>query len=150
MTGTFVKGCDTLIRQAKGTWSARCKVDQVYAHYQEAHPEFNHPDGGQAFYLRDSLYEGMWMAKMAVGMIDEYGVNVEGKMRETAEGMAAGVYTRAPVEFRDLRRSGHPYVLRDFAQVYNREPVVPRLSDKDLRLKSHLRYLFDPRRYRRS
>jgi hypothetical protein len=147
VAGTFTARVDQLIAQAEGKWSARCEVNQIYAHYQEVHPEFNHPDGGQAFYLRDTVYLGDWLSKMTPHIIDEFGLGLDVALRNVAEGMARGVYRRAPVEFRDLRRSGHPYVLRDDVVVWDRPPDVKRLDDKELRTKRHLSYLFDPHRY---
>jgi hypothetical protein len=138
---------DLLIAQARGDWSAKVKVDQIYAHYQEVHPEFHHPDGGQAFYLRDTVFEGIWMARLAPHIIDEHGLGIEVGLRNVAEGFARGVYLRAPVEFRDLRRSGHPMVLRDGHVVWDRKPDVRRLTDQELRMKKRLSYLFDPYRY---
>lgn len=141
MTGTFQERVDLLIEQAKGRWQAKIEVDQVYAHYQEVHPEFRHPRGGQAFYVRDTLYLGQWVGRMAPGLINERGVDVEGRMRMVANGLDNGVILRAPWEFNDLRRSGHPSVLHDGVPVYDRPPMVRRLSEEDLRLKGKLRYL---------
>lgn len=149
MSGTFTVRVDELIEQAEGRWSARCEVDQVYAHYQEAHPEFQHPDGGQAFYLRDSIYLEPHMETLAVGLIDQYGVGVQAGLQRVAENIARGVYLRAPWEFMDLRRSGHPYVTRHGGKVWERPPDVGRLSEEELRLKHKVSYLFDPNRYRR-
>jgi hypothetical protein len=140
--GTFTERMDMLEEQVRGRWSARCEVNQIYAHYQEVHPEFHHPRGGQAFYLRDTVYHGQWLAKAAHGLIGEGGVDLRAALRGVAEGMALGVEARAPVEFNDLRRSGRPYVTRDFAEVYSRTANVGRLSDAELRHKSEFRYLY--------
>lgn len=142
MAGTFTASMDMLIEQAKGRWSAKCEVNQIYAHYQESHPEFHHPRGGQAFYLRDTIYYGHWLALAAQTILTTDGVDVKGALRTVAHGMVAGVYQRAPVEFNDLRRSGRAKVTRDFAEVYNRPPEVYRLSDEQLRHKSQYRYLY--------
>ena len=135
---TFTDSMDMLEAQVRGRWSARVEVNQVYAHYQEVHPEFNHPRGGQAFYLRDTVYHGQWLAKAAHGIIGEGGVDVQGALRGVAEGMVLGVYQRAPVEFADLRQSGRPYVTRDFAQVFSRPARVGRLSTEQLKAKSRV------------
>lgn len=108
---------------------------------QEVHPEFHHPRGGQAFYMRDTVYLGQWMARVSRGLIDKDGVHVEAAMKDVAEGFSWGVETRAPWEFNDLRRSGRPWVTRDGVVVYHREPGVQRLSEDQLRAKGHLRYL---------
>jgi len=139
--GTFTEGIDLLIEQARGRWQAKVEVNQIYAHYQEAHPEFRHPRGGQAFYTRDTLYLGQWVARMAPGLITSKGVQLDDKMRMVAEGLAQGVQLRAPVEFGALKRSGHPSVTRDGATVFDRPPTVGRLSEEDLRRRGELRYL---------
>lgn len=141
MKGQFVANMDRLEEQVRGQWQAKVEVDQVYAHYQEVHPEFRHPRGGQAFYLRDSLYLGQWFARMAVGLITPTGVHVKDAMVSVANGISFGVYLRAPWEFNDLRRSGHPSVTRDGSTVYDRPPIVGRLSEEQLRRKGQLRYL---------
>lgn len=128
-----------LIEQTEGRWRAGVVVNQVYAHVQETHAEFRHPRGGQAFYLRDTLYLGQWLPRMAMGLINESGVRLESAMRETAEGFAQGVFLRAPWEFNDLRRSGAPYVTRNGVRIYDRPPLVRRLLPGDLRLKSKMK-----------
>lgn len=145
----FTESMDALIEQAEGRRTASVTVDQVYAHYQESRPELHHPDGGQAFYLRDSVYLGNHMATLARSLIDEYGLGIDTGMREVAENIARGVYQRAPREFNDLRRSSHVRVTRGDSVTYERLPEVGRLSEGDLRLKHRLSYLFDPHRYRR-
>lgn len=140
--GSFTEGVDLLIEQAKGRWAAHVEVDQVYAHYQESHPEFHHPRGGQAFYVRDTLYLGFWLqSRVAPGLITDRGVRLQYKMQEVAEGLVQGVHLRAPWEFQDLRKSGHGYVTHDGVKVYDQAPLVGRLSPEALRLKGQLRYL---------
>jgi hypothetical protein len=62
---------------------------------------------------------------------------------EAVEDLAedGGVATRAPVEFDDLRRSGHPTVTSDGATIYDRAPRQHRLSEEELRIKDRLRVL---------
>lgn len=147
--GTFTARIEELIRQTEGRWSARIEVNQIYAHYQEVHPEFHHPDGGQAFYVRDTVYLTPWMGHLATGLINEHGVDVHNGLRQVAEGMAKGVYLRAPWEFNDLRKSGRPSVTRHGGEVWARPPEVGRLSKEQLQIKHKVSYLFDPHRYRR-
>lgn len=52
-----------------------------------------------------------------------------------AEDLSATAADRTPVEFGDLRNSGHPTVTDDGAIVYDRPPAVPRLSEAELRAK---------------
>lgn len=144
--GDFQQSMDVLIEQAQGHWKGSVEVDQVYAHYQEVHPEFRHPRGGQAFYLRDSIYLGQHLRTIAEHLIDDSGVNVEKALVTVVENISKGVAHRAPVEFDDLRRSAHPKVTVDGATVYDRPPEVRRLGPVELRLKGRLRYLFDQHR----
>jgi hypothetical protein len=62
---------------------------------------------------------------------------------EAVEDLAedGGVATRAPVEFDDLRRSGHPMVDSDGVQIYDRAPRQHRLSEEELKIKARLRVL---------
>jgi hypothetical protein len=144
--GDFAKSMATLHEQAKGRWQASCEVDQVYAHYQEVHPEFRHPRGGQAFYLRDSIYLGNHMRTVAGLLFTEDGVDPGGALSRVAEDIAKSVIQRAPREFHDLRMSGHPKVTRDGGTVYDRAPFVRRLDPSQIRGKARLRYLLDPHR----
>lgn len=144
--GDFARSLDKLRSQAEGRWRASCEVDQVYAHYQEVHQEFRHPQGGQAFYLRDSLYLGNHMRTVASLLIGEDGIDPGAALSRVAEDIAKGVIQRAPREFHDLRMSGHPKVTRDGGAVYDRAPYVKRLDPSQIRGKSRLRYLLDPHR----
>lgn len=127
------------------------EVNQVYAHYQHEHPEFHHPDGGGAFYLKDPLFGKLddYMQHLASKTITAHGSEIEDAMAENMEALSQEVYERAPFEFGDLKASGHPTVEKDGVLVYDRPPMVERLDETDLRIKSHLRYLYDPHRYSR-
>jgi hypothetical protein len=150
--GTFSEGIDRLLAQTPDRIKMGVTVDQVYAHYQHEHPEFHHPDGGGAFYLRDPLYGkmGKWMSSIARGLIRQDGLHLRQGMIDVAEDLSLEVYQRAPWEFGDLRASGHPWVEEDGTRVYDRKPQCDRLSPDELKIKSELRYLFDPHRYRRT
>jgi hypothetical protein len=140
--GSFTEGIDTLIEQARGRWQAKVEVDQIYAHYQEVNAHFRHPRGGQAFYVRDTLYLGFWLqSRVAPGLITSRGVRLDYNMRQVADGFVQGVYLRAPMEFNVLKNSGHGSVTRDGVKVYDRPPKVRRLSEEALRRKGELRYL---------
>lgn len=146
MSGTFIAGIEELLKKTPERVVGRVEVDQVYAHYQHEHPEFHHPDGGQAFYLRDPLFgkAGRYLRRLSQGAV--HGELVKA-MTENMEDLSLEVYQRAPWEFGDLRASGHPTVWADGALVYDRPPLCRRLSAEELKIKSHLRYLFDPNRY---
>lgn len=148
MASTFGDRIEELkARVGRGTLRGKVEVDQVYARYQHEHDEFKHPDGGKAHYLRDPLYANVddYMRAVARTTLTEGGPK-EG-MKEAVEDLSAKVYEEAPLEFGDLKASGHPSVTSDGAVVYDRPPRVPRLSEEELRIKGHLRRLFDPDRY---
>lgn len=148
MAGTFGERISELINEVgHGTLHGEVEVDQVYARYQHEHPEFKHPDGGKAFYLRDPLFEHVdeYMQKIAEKVLDRGGPK-EG-MKDAMEDLSAKVYEQAPLEFGDLKASGHPKVESDGVVVYDRPPNVGRLSEEELRIKGELRGLFDPNRY---
>jgi hypothetical protein len=149
--GTFAEGIDHLLSQTPKRLTGSVEVDQVYAHYQHEHPEFHHPDGGGAFYLRDPLYgkSKQYVETLARGAITSKGMRLRENMVKVVEDLSLEVYHRAPWEFGDLRASGHPTVTEDGTVVYDRAPMCKRLSPDELAIKSHLRYLYDPHRYRR-
>lgn len=151
MVSTFGDGVDQFLATLPSRITGRVEVNQVYAHYQEVHPEFHHPDGGQAFYLRDSLFIYMadYYRRLAERAIDRDGSHLRDAMIENVESISTEVYKRAPWEFGDLRASGHPSVEEDGSVVYDRPALCRRLSEEELAIKGHLRYLLDSRRYRR-
>lgn len=152
--GTFGDGIDRLRDSVGGgKLVGTVEVNQVYAHYQHAHPEFAHPDGGKAFYLRDPLFAGAgdYLEQLATSAWDESGHSeLNEAMIANMEDLSLQVFVEAPVEFNDLRRSGHPVVTDDGAVVYDRAPEVGRLSKDDLKLKTRIRNIVDPHRYRGS
>lgn len=147
--GSFSEGIQHLIDQTPDRIKFGVEVDQVYAHYQHEHPEFHHPDGGSAFYLRDPLLSKSrrYLEHVAQHCITAKGLGLRQAMIDNAEDLSLEVYHRAPWEFGDLRASGHPWVEEDGTRVYDRAPLCKRLSAEELKVKSHLRYLFDPNRY---
>lgn len=149
--GTFVDNVDRLLRETPDKIEGRVEVDQVYAHYQHEHPEFHHPDGGQAFYLTEPLYAkaDRYLKHIAERAIGQHGLGIREAMIENMEDLSLEVYQRAPWEFADLRASGHPIVEENGTVVYDRKPMVGRLDAAELAIKSHLRYLLDPHRYDR-
>jgi hypothetical protein len=133
-------------RSVKGT----VEVDQVYAHYQHEHPEFHHPSGGEAFFLTTPLFAkfGSFMERLAQRAITSAGSDLVDAMMDNMEALSLEVYQRAPWEFADLRASGHPYVEVDGTIEKDRAPMCHRLSADELRIKSELRQLLWPDRYR--
>lgn len=149
--GSFTQWVDETLAELPERITGRVEVDQVYAHYQHEHPEFHHPDGGGAFYLKEPLLTKVdkYLERLAHNAITSHGVKLRDAMIENMEDLSLEVYERAPWEFGDLRASGHPTVEEDGEVVYDRKPMVPRLDAEELAIKSHLRYLFDPNRYKR-
>lgn len=132
-------------REQMGDGSIRgsVEVNQVYAHYQHEHPEFKHPQGGKAFFLRDPLFQGSdeMMERLAARAITQDGPQVREGMADNMEQLSTKTYFESPVEFGDLRDSGHPMVTQDGAAVYDRAPRAPRLSEEQLKQKGKLRDL---------
>lgn len=60
-------------------------------------------------------------------------------MADSMEDLSGQVFDHAPVEFFDLRASGHPQVRRAGAVVYDRPPMQARLTEAQLRAKGKLR-----------
>mgnify|MGYP003624032472 CR=1 FL=1 len=131
MAGSFVDGIQKLLDATPDKVTGHVVVDQVYAHYQHEHPEFHHPDGGQAFYLSEPLalkaheYFGRLGREAVHGRLKE-------AMIENVEDLSKEVYNRAPWEFGDLRASGHPIVEEDGHVVYDRPPMCRRLTEDEL------------------
>lgn len=151
--GTFGAGLDH-VKEAVGGGRlvGTVEVDQVYAHNQHEHPEYHHPDGGKAFYLRDPLFQGTvrYMQHLADNLVTEEGFKLNEAMAENMENLSDRVYEQAPWEFADLRASGHPKVTSNRETVYDRAPLRARLTESELRDKSRLRNLFTPNRYNKN
>lgn len=142
MASTFFDRVDELSRQiGSGDLVGNVEFDQVYAHYQHAHPEFKHPRGGQAFYLSAPLFDKTdeRMEKLAARAITPDGSEIEHGMADAMEDLSDDAEAKAPVEFADLKNSGHPTVTSDDVVVYDRPPTVARLSKDELKTKDKLR-----------
>lgn len=148
MGGTFRRRIDELINATgEGKLVGAVTVSQIYAHYQWAHPEFNHPDGGEAFYLDLYRHLNDYMARLARSAITAEGSDIEEVMAECMEHLSDDVFIRAPWEFGDLRNSGHPTVKSDGELIYDRPPRAARQTEQELEEKARLRNQFDPDRY---
>lgn len=146
--GTFSERARELRRRTgsdQGWLRGSVTVDQVYAHYQHEHLEFRHPRGGRARYLAVPLERGFrgWISDIADGFLDDGG---RGAMIRAMEDLSDQVTTEAPREFDDLRYSGHPQVQLGSRTIYDRPPLVHRLTEAELRAKSRLRYMKLPDR----
>lgn len=124
----------------QGALAGTVTVDQVYAHYQHEHLEFRHPRGGEAMYLTRPLLENFmsYISDCARTYLNDGG---QESMKHAMEHLSDQVEIRAPVEFADLRRSGHPQVTLGERTVYDREPKQHRLTEAELRAKARLRHL---------
>lgn len=148
MKGTFGDRIDELTART-GSDQSRLRgvviVDQRYAHFQHERLDLHHPRGGHARYLAVPLeqkYRG-YLEEIASGFLDDGGRDA---MVRAMEDLSDSLYESAPVEFWDLRRSGHPVVEHGVRVIYDRPPVQHRLTDAELRAKSRLRYLGLPDR----
>lgn len=123
-----------------GTVRGSVEVDQVYARYQHEGLDFKHPRGGQAKYLEQPLYSNVpvYMQDIAARVLVD---DIEKAMADVMEDLSGEVFDKAPIEFLDLRASGHPTVTRNGAVVYDRPPMQARLTEEQLRAKSKLRAL---------
>lgn len=79
------------------------------------------------------------MEKLARRAITPDGSEIERGMAEAMEDLSDDAEAKAPVEFADLKNSGHPSVTSDGATVYDRPPNVHRLSKEELKAKDRLR-----------
>lgn len=139
---TFFDRIDELdIAVGHGLLTLAVEINQIYAHYQEVGDDFEHPRGGEARALRNSLFVKIdqFMEIYARSFITETGSDVIQAAKDIAENISFEYYDRAPREFDDLRDSGHPTVTDDGVVIYDRAPRVGRLTAEQLREKSKLR-----------
>ena len=119
-------------RVGHGILEGNVTVDQVYALYQHEGADFEHPRGGEAFYLRRPLLEeGPEMLEAFRTVIEGDATAVE-VMVADVEKLADTTPVRAPVEFNVLRQSASPAVVDDGVEVYHRPALIPRLSQEEL------------------
>lgn len=125
-----------------GTLRGAVEVDQVYAQYQHEGLDLRHPRGGQAKYLEQPLYAHHrdYVQALADNVLRG---SLVAAMEDNMEDLAGEVYDLAPREFHDLRASGHPTVSSGGTIVYDRPPMVARLTVAQLKAKDQLRALGD-------
>jgi len=83
------------------------------------------------------------MQRLADRAITPEGPKLIDAMRDNMEVLSQQVYEQSPVEFGDLRDSGHPVVTQGGVTVYDRAPRARRLSEDELRAKGKLRTLMN-------
>ncbi len=140
MAGDFGARMDELIAAVgDGELTGSVVVDQVYAKYQHERMDLKHPQGGQAKYLSGPLLQKYrdYLHQLAGSVLHG---SLQGAMELVAEDLATKqVFDHAPREFQDLRQSGHPRVLNGEEIVYDRAPIVHRLTEAELKAKDKAR-----------
>jgi len=139
MAGDFLARMDELIEEHDGgDVVGSVVVDQVYARYQHERMDLKHPNGGQAKFLSGPLLNdaGKYLQKLAGNVLHG---SLNAAMAECMESLSLSVWEKAPRDFWDLRQSGNPRVHVGAAEVYNRPPIVPRLTEAQLREKARLK-----------
>lgn len=132
MAGTFEARIDELIDMVgPGSLDGTLVVDQVYAQIQHEALDFKHPRGGGPYYLHTPLYASsdMFFQHLADHLLDGHLVQA---MIDNMESLSEAIKLTAPVEFNNLRRSGHPIVTDNGSVVYDRAPEQHRLSDAEI------------------
>lgn len=121
-----------------GTVRGSVEVDQVYARYQHEGLDFRHPRGGQAKYLEQPFYANapVYLQDIAARVLHG---DLTQAMADCMEDLSGEVFDHAPIEFLDLRASGHPVVTQGGAVVYDRPPMQARLTEQQLKAKHRLR-----------
>lgn len=141
MASDFGSQIDELLAKVgSGDLAATVVVNQVYARWQHDGLDLKHPRGGQALYLQQPLMDNhsRYLADYASQVLEDGGKNT---FISAAEDLAGdgGVASHAPVEFGDLRASGHPTVTDGEEVIYDRPPLAGRLSAEDLKAKDKAR-----------
>jgi hypothetical protein len=131
--GDFVERAEELReRMGDGILEGNVTVDQVYALYQHEGADFNHPRGGEAFYLARPLLEGQdIMLGAFAAVLDGHETAVD-VMIGNMMGLADTTPIKAPVEFNVLRQSASPAVIDNGAEVFKLPPAMPRLTQAEL------------------
>jgi hypothetical protein len=136
MSGTFSARIGDLRRRVgSGKLAGTVEVDQVYAKYQHERMDLHHPRGGGPKFLERPLMSGYrdYLGDYARTVLADGG---QPAMKRSAEHLSDQVELMAPVEFSDLRRSGHPTVTAGGRTVYDRPPKQRRLTEEELKVKS--------------
>lgn len=138
--GEFVKRIGKLERDVGRTkLQIKVVVDQIYAQNQHETLYFRHSSGGGPKFLTRALL-GESRSIMRGFARDVY--RPRGLVSAAIAGserISKGVYKHAPHEFNDLRNSAAPSVKDGGRIVYQRPPVIKRLTKTQLRAKDRAR-----------
>lgn len=139
MAGTFEARTKKLLdKHMGGKLRGEVIVDQVYAKYQHENLALKHPRGGKAKYLWHPVLADVNKTMEQLATRTLWG-DPDRAMIRAVERWAKGVEKEAPVEFGDLRLSGHPRVKRGGNLIYDRPPIAHRLSEREIEAKRALR-----------
>lgn len=119
-------------RVGNGDLVGKVEVNQVYAKYQHEGLDLRHPRGGRAKYLGAPLLENLdqYLQKVADSVLEDGG---DSGMIESMQALSNQVYLNAPLEFNNLKNSGHPSVTSDGHVIYDEPPAVERLTEEQLK-----------------
>lgn len=147
MAGTFGDRLSELAeRVGDGLLRGQVVVDQAYAQNQHESSWFKHPEGGKAYFLRDPLFsqmQGDYQDLADAVLNEDDNKTLADVMADNMERLSAAVYEQAPLDFGDLKASGHPMVMDGEETVYDRKPNVHRLSPEELKIKGEVKRLFE-------
>lgn len=133
MPGTFVPNVERIITKVGGgILTAKVEFNQVYAHRQHYELGWKHPRGGEALYLANALFGGVGeYLGLIAGSVDA-DLDPTPGMIEVAEALARKSASNAPIMWGNLRMSNHPSVTHNGMLIYDRLPIMPRLTDEEL------------------
>lgn len=109
--------------------------DQIYAHWIHEHVGFKHPRGGQAKFLSEALlinYSG-YLQRIAELVVTPDGSHIMAAMIRNMEDLSDSAEAKAPRQFGNLEKSGHPRVRDGLEIVYDRPPKMHRLTEAEIR-----------------
>lgn len=117
----------------EGHLTGTLTIDQVYAKYQHERTDLVHPRGGGPAYARRPLFANYqdYISRVAKALLDG---DPERAMADCMESLNSATAKATPVQFTNLRRSGHPRVYSNGRRVYDRTPWQHRLSREELRV----------------
>jgi hypothetical protein len=130
---TFAEGCAELeALVGTGELTGTVEVSQIYAKWIHEGINFHFKRGGQALYLQTPLMErySAYLEDYAKTVLIDGG---QGAFKRAVEDLSGAVAELAPVEFGNLRASGHPTVTDDGVIIYDRPPLQHRMTEEELR-----------------